>query len=62
MPLVYVAHSISEDKKVLTDVLTDDHELIEELEVPDFFTPEEYIEFLLEEVYLGDMCECSRRY
>ena len=38
------------------------HEVVEELEVPEDEEPEDYLEQLKTEVYLGDMCESRTRY
>lgn len=38
------------------------HELIEEIECPDEDDPEEACQLLLEEVFLGNMCESRTRY
>lgn len=38
------------------------HEVIEELEVPEGEDPYDYLTLMLDEVHLGTMCEQRRRY
>lgn len=61
--LIYKVLNYKRNKIQLVEVLDETkHELIEELEVPYQYEPDEYIELLENEVDLGEMCEHHSRY